>query len=154
MLVETARVLDYRNGIASVRCETKKGCSGCAAQAGCGAAALSELNGSKNEGSLLVELAVPERLQKGDLIEIGLQEKSMILSALLLYIVPLTALLLSTLIGSLYVENELLLALFIVAMTALAFVAIKKIGARLSRQALYQPIFLRTLNNNPDRTLA
>lgn len=150
MLVETALVLDYRSGTAKVQCETKKGCSGCAAQASCGAAALSELNGSKNEGSLLFEIAVSEPLQAGDLIEIGLQEKSMLLSAMLLYVVPLTALLLSTLIGSLYVENELLLALFVSAMTALAFVGIKKMSERLSRRALYQPIFLRRLNRTSD----
>ncbi|KAE9529891.1 SoxR reducing system RseC family protein [Testudinibacter aquarius] len=146
MLIETAVVADYHNGIAKVRCETKQGCGGCAARAGCGAAALSELNGSKNDGSLLFEIAVAEPLRQGDLIEIGLQEKSMILSAMLLYIVPLTALLLSTVIGSLYLDNELILALFVLAMTALAFVGIKKIGDRLSRHALYQPIFLRRLN--------
>lgn len=146
MLIETALVLEYRDGIAKVRCETKKGCSGCAAQASCGAAALSELNGSQNNGSLLFELPVDQPLEAGQLIEIGLQEKSMILSALLLYIVPLTALLLATLIGSLFLSHELLLALFVFLMTAAAFVAVKNISARLSRQTLYQPIFLRKLN--------
>lgn len=146
MLIETAVVTEYRNGIAKVRCETKKGCSGCAAQASCGAAVLSELNGSSNQGELLFELKVDQPLKIGQMIEIGLQEKSMILSALLLYIVPLTALLISTLIGSLYLQNELLLAGFIFLMTAGAFVGIKKIAARLSRQQLYQPIFLRCVN--------
>ncbi|SMB79798.1 positive regulator of sigma(E), RseC/MucC [Pasteurella testudinis DSM 23072] len=145
MLIETAVVTQYHNGIAKVRCETKKGCGGCAAQASCGAAALSELNGSRNQGALLFDIAVEQPLQTGQLIEIGLQEKSMILSALLLYIVPLTALLLSTLIGSLYLDNELLLAAFIFLMTAAAFVAIKKVAAKLSRRQLYQPVFLRKL---------
>ena len=146
MLIETAVVTEYRNGIAKVRCETKKGCSGCAAQASCGAAVLSELNGSSNQGELLFELKVDQPLKIGQMIEIGLQEKSMILSALLLYIVPLTALLISTLIGSLYLQNELLLAGFIFLMTAGAFVGIKKIAARLSHHQLYQPIFLRCVN--------
>ena len=86
MLIETAVVTEYRNGIAKVRCETKKGCSGCAAQASCGAAALSELNGSSNQGELLFELKVDQPLKIGQMIEIGLQEKSMVLSALLLLI--------------------------------------------------------------------
>lgn len=146
MLIETAVVTAYHNGIANVRCETKKGCSGCAAQASCGAAALSELNGSSNEGSLLFEIAVHEPLAVGQRIEIGLQEKSMILSAMLLYIVPLTALLLSTLLGSLFLQHELLLALFIFTMTAGVFIGIKKVSHYMARQPLYQPVFLRRQN--------
>lgn len=75
MLIETAVVTEYRNGIAKVRCETKKGCSGCAAQASCGAAVLSELNGSSNQGELLFELKVDQPLKIGQMIEIGLQRK-------------------------------------------------------------------------------
>lgn len=141
MLIETAVVTEYRNGIAKVRCETKKGCSGCAAQASCGAAVLSELNGSSNQGELLFELKVDQPLKIGQMIEIGLQEKSMILSALLLYIVPLTALLISTLIGSLYLQNELLLAGFIFLMTAGAFVGIKKLLLGSATNSFINPYF-------------
>ncbi|KGQ70252.1 hypothetical protein OA57_06985 [Chelonobacter oris] len=146
MLIETALVIEYRNGIAKVRCETKKGCCGCAAQASCGAAALSELSGGQNDGALLFEMAVNQPLYIGQRIEIGLQEKSLLLSALLLYIVPLTALLVSTLIGSLFLQHELLLAVFIFVMTVAAFFGIKKVGDRLSRQSHYQPVFLRILS--------
>ena len=46
------------------------------------------------------------------MVEIGLEEKSMLFSALLMYIVPLFTLLVATLLSSYISENELIRAIF------------------------------------------
>ena len=46
------------------------------------------------------------------MVEIGLEEKSMLFSALLMYIVPLFTLLVATLLSNYISENELIRAIF------------------------------------------
>ena len=87
MLRENAVVLDYANGIAKVKCQSQSACGQCAAKSGCGGNSLSELNGKRGEHIFSVASLMP--LRAGQIVEIGLEEKSMLLSALLTYIVLL-----------------------------------------------------------------
>ncbi|MBE2894430.1 SoxR reducing system RseC family protein [Spirabiliibacterium falconis] len=144
MLVEVAEVVSIANGIAKVRCETKQSCSGCVAKTSCGAHALSELNGDRHN-QLLLQVVVDDAVEVGQKIEIGLQERSMILTALLLYIVPLATLLCSALIGSLFIQTEWALALLIVVATALSFVIIRPVSEKLAVRKHFQPHFIRIL---------
>ncbi|MBE2897152.1 hypothetical protein HPC38_09775 [Pasteurellaceae bacterium HPA106] len=144
MLVEVAEVVSITNGIAKVRCESKQSCGGCAAKASCGAHALSKINGEVQD-HLLLQLAVSDEVEVGHRIEIGLQERSMILTALLLYIAPLSALVLSAVIGAHFIQTEWLQALVIAAATAGSFVAIRPISQRLARRQHFQPHFIRVL---------
>lgn len=144
MLIEVAEVVSVRDGIAKVRCETKQSCGGCAAKASCGAHALSELGG-EGQDHLLLSVAVSPEVQAGQRIEIGLQERSMILTALLLYIAPLAALVLSAVASAQWLEPEWLQALVIASCTALSFVLIRPISAKLATRKHFQPHFIRVL---------
>ena len=61
-------------------------------------------------------------LREGQIVEIGLEEKSMLLSALLMYVVPLLTLLIATMLSDYISDNEILRAILIFGLTALSFI--------------------------------
>ncbi|OOF85939.1 SoxR reducing system RseC family protein [Rodentibacter ratti] len=144
MLKESAIVISYENGIAKVKCQSQSACGQCAAKNSCGTSSLSELNGKRGEHIFTVETMMP--LREGQVVEIGLEEKSMLFSALLMYIVPLAVLLLTTGLSHYISENELSRALIIFLFTAISFVFIKRYTKKLGRQTEFQPILLRVLS--------
>lgn len=144
MLKESAVVISYENGIAKVKCQSQSACGQCAAKNSCGTSSLSELNGKRGEHIFTVETMMP--LREGQIVEIGLEEKSMLFSALLMYIVPLAVLLLTTGLSHYISENELSRALIIFLFTAISFAFIKRHTKKLGRQTEFQPILLRVLS--------
>ncbi|MDC2826514.1 SoxR reducing system RseC family protein [Rodentibacter pneumotropicus] len=144
MLKESAVVIRYENGIAKVKCQSQSACGQCAAKNSCGTSSLSELNGKRGEHVFTVETMMP--LREGQIVEIGLEEKSMLFSALLMYIVPLAVLLLTTGLSHYISKNELIRALVIFLFTAISFVFIKRYTKKLGRQTEFQPILLRVLS--------
>lgn len=143
MLKESAVVIAYEAGIAKVKCQSQSACGACAAKNACGASALSELTGEVGEHIFTIETITP--LKVGQRVEIGLEEKSLILSALLLYIVPLLTILASAFIAEQLFSHELISAGFIFFCTALSFLAIRAYSKKLNQKAAYKPILLRTL---------
>ena len=85
-----------------------------------GTSSLSELNGKRGEHIFNVEALMP--LREGQIVEIGLEEKSMLLSALLMYVVPLLTLLIVTMLSDYISDNEILRAILIFGLTALSFI--------------------------------
>lgn len=142
MMVEQARVLDYIDGTVLVQCFVKSGCGGCAASGHCGTQALSALAGEKKAPQL--RLSVPLVLEKGDVIEIGLKEKSLLLSAFWLYLVPLCAVIVSAFFLSSLFDNELLVALGIFLSLVGAFYTVK-INLQRKPMGQFTPVFLRKL---------
>lgn len=128
MMIERATVLYYQNGIATVQCYAKSGCGGCAGETSCGTKALSALAGEKFAPQF--DIKVNEILQAGDQIELGLAEKSLFFSLFWLYGLPLVVILVSSLLFSQWIDNELLVALLIVVTTVATFFTIKKILSR------------------------
>lgn len=144
MLRENAVVLDYANGIAKVKCQSQSACGQCAAKNGCGGNSLSELNGKRGEHIFSVASLMP--LRAGQIVEIGLEEKSMLLSALLTYIVPLAALLFATLFSDRISDNEPLRALIIFLFTACSFVLVKRYDRKFATRTEFKPVLLRILS--------
>lgn len=144
MLRESAVVISYENGIAKVKCQSQSACGQCAAKNSCGGNRLSELNGARGEHIFTVESLMPLRV--GQAVEIGLEEKSMLLSALLMYIVPLLTLLFATVLSPYLSDNELIRAAIIFATTALSFVLVKNYTRKLGSQKEFQPVLLRVLS--------
>ncbi|TDQ56632.1 RseC/MucC-like positive regulator of sigma(E) [Mesocricetibacter intestinalis] len=144
MLIENAVVIDYKSGVARVKCQSKSACGSCAAKSECGNAALSELGGGKGEHIFNIATITP--LQAGQQVQIGLPERSLLLSVSLVYLLPLVTLLVSALIGEYLFAQELLNALFIFAMTALSFLGLKVYAARLNKKSAYAPILLKVLS--------
>ncbi|WP_314722316.1 SoxR reducing system RseC family protein [Haemophilus pittmaniae] len=146
MLKESAVVVSYdaETGLARVKCQSQSACGACSARNACGTASLSELNGKRGEHVFILETITP--LHIGQRVEIGLEEKSMLFSALLMYIVPLFTLLAATLLSTYLTESELIRAAVIVFATALAFWAIRKYTRKLGQQSEFQPTLLRVLS--------
>ena len=82
MLKESAVVMSYdaETGLAKVKCQSQSACGACSAREACGTASLSELNGKRGEHIFTLETITP--LRTGQMVEIGLEEKSMLFSAL------------------------------------------------------------------------
>lgn len=139
MMIETATVVKYESGIATVQCQAKSACGGCAARSSCGTQVLSGLVGEKFAPQF--NIAVSEPLIEGDEIKLGLTEQSLLSSIFWVYCVPLLVLILSTLIFSQFMDNELLLASGIIFSTACSFLFIKKIIAY-KRLSELTPVFL------------
>lgn len=145
MLKERAVVIAYQSGIAKVKCQSQSACGACAAKSACGSAALSELNGVGAEHFFDVETITP--LKVGQVIEIGLMERSLIFSSLLVYFFPLLAIVISTLIADAAFQTELSQGIFILFCTALAFFIVHIVGKSWQKKANYRPIFLRVLSS-------
>ena len=144
MLRESAVVISYENGIAKVKCQSQSACGQGAAKNSCGTSSLSELNGKRGEHIFNVETLMP--LREGQIVEIGLEEKSMLLSALLMYVVPLLTLLIVTMLSDYISDNEILRAILIFGLTALSFIFVKSYSRKLGQQTEFQPVLLRILS--------
>lgn len=143
MLTENAQVLSYANGIATVQCQSQSACGHCVAQQGCGNSVLAELTGKPGSHILTVESLIP--LKAGQMVQIGLPEKSLIFTALLMYIVPLATIILTTLLTEGLALSELTRALLIFISTALAFVGMRRYSKRLNQQAQFKPVLLKVI---------
>lgn len=143
MLRESAVVISYENGIAKVKYQSQSACGQCVAKNSCGTSSLSELNGKRGEHIFNVESLIP--LREGQVVEIGLEEKSMLLSALLMYIAPLLTLLMATLFSPYLSGSELIRTIIIFACTAISFFAVKRYTKKFSSQEEFQPVLLRVL---------
>ena len=144
MLRESAVVISYENGIAKVKCQSQNACGQCGAKNSCGTSSLSELNGKRGEHIFNVETLMP--LREGQIVEIGLEEKSMLLSALLMYVIPLLTLLIATMLSDYIIDNEILRTILIFGLTALSFIFVKSYSRKLGQQTEFQPVLLRVLS--------
>ncbi|SUG46363.1 SoxR reducing system protein RseC [Salmonella enterica subsp. arizonae] len=89
MIKEWATVVSWQNGQAVVSCDVKASCSSCASRAGCGSRVLNKL-GPQTSHTIVVPSAEP--LAPGQKVELGIAEKSLLGSALLVYMSPLAGL--------------------------------------------------------------
>ncbi|GLT14949.1 SoxR reducing system RseC family protein [Vibrio algivorus] len=69
-------------------CEQQTSCKSCKSQKSCGTGMVSKALGSKAH---FWKLRTSQALQNGQVVEIGLPEKSLVLSALIVYLLPLLA---------------------------------------------------------------
>lgn len=138
MMIEVATVLAYQNGIAEVQCQAQNGCGSCAASNVCGTRALSALSGEKEAPRFSLE--VDEALNVGDKIRLGLPKQTLLNAIFWLYGVPLATLILSSLLLSLCLENELILAAIALLLTVMSFVLVRYHLARQTKQ--FMPQFL------------
>ena len=90
MMTALATVIsvEQEQGINHVQlsCEQQTSCNSCKSQKSCGTGMVSKALGSKAH---FWRLHTTQALQKGQIVEIGLPEKSLVLSALVVYLLPL-----------------------------------------------------------------
>ncbi len=139
MMREWATVVSWSNGIATLHSEIKTSCSSCSARKGCGSHMLDKL-GPKN--AHVMKVASAEPLAAGQRIELGIAEKSLLSSALLVYMTPLVGL---------FIVAGLFQALFHTDLAAVSgallggvggFILAKGISTYLGKSASFQPVIL------------
>lgn len=139
MMVETATVICYRNGLATVQCSSKSACGGCVAKESCGTKSLSSLAGEKWAPQF--ELKVNEPLVVGEQIQIGLAERTLLHSVFWIYVVPLFVLILSVVGFSQLFTNELWVVLAMCICMSGTFIGIKKMTSKI-QESKFTPVFL------------
>ncbi|MBK4716599.1 MULTISPECIES: SoxR-reducing system protein RseC [Tenebrionibacter/Tenebrionicola group] len=139
MIKEWATVISWQNGEAVVSCDVKSSCSRCASRVGCGSRVLNKL-GPQTRHTLCV--ASREPLVAGQKVELGIAERSLLGSALLVYMSPL---------AGLFILAGLFQALFGSDLAACGgallggvggFLLARGVSPRLSQREGWQPVIL------------
>ncbi|MDR0805185.1 MAG: SoxR-reducing system protein RseC [Enterobacteriaceae bacterium] len=140
MLREWATVIEWQQGIATLRCEQRSGCSSCQSQASCGTRVLNKL-GPQTIHDLKIPVAQP--LSVGQRVELGIPESSLLLSALLVYIVPLLGILLCSSLCYFLIGSDIAAVLGAIIGGVLGFIVARFCAARLATNSSVYPVILQ-----------
>ena len=91
-------VIRVARGVAQIRLEANAGCAGCGSRHTCA---------SGDAAPLMIELAVPGKVQAGARVTIAMPASSLTLAALLGYLLPPVALLIGAIVANLAFGNDL-----------------------------------------------
>ncbi|EGR1511306.1 transcriptional regulator [Vibrio vulnificus] len=119
----------------ALSCEQQTSCSSCSSQKSCGTGVVSKAFGNKN---LLWHLETQRRLHVGQVVEIGIPEQSLLQSAMLVYLLPIVAMLLGALFGHLVLSPWLEMGEGAVVLTSMLFAFIGILLAKKLAQPLEQ----------------
>ncbi|ELQ2462895.1 SoxR reducing system RseC family protein [Vibrio vulnificus] len=119
----------------ALSCEQQTSCSRCSSQKSCGTGVVSKAFGNK---SLLWHLETQRRLHVGQVVEIGIPEQSLLQSAMLVYLLPIVAMLLGTLFGHLVLSPWLEMGEGMEVLTSMLFAFIGILFAKKLAQPLEQ----------------
>ena len=97
MIEEEGTVTGLKGEWAVVEPSTSGGCSSCSASGGCGTASLARFFGQRKQQHYAQN---PVNARPGDKVIMGLEEKALLSSSLLMYLVPLLAMILGAIIFS------------------------------------------------------
>lgn len=99
MLEERGRVVAIESGAIWVETIQRSGCHSCSARAGCGTGLLGDYFSSASRIRVALNSWDPEDISLNDTAVIGIGENTLAGSALLIYLLPLAALVLAALAG-------------------------------------------------------
>ncbi|RZP59748.1 transcriptional regulator [Vibrio vulnificus] len=119
----------------ALSCEQQTSCSSCSSQKSCGTGVVSKAFGNK---SLLWHLETQRQLHVGQVVEIGIPEQSLLQSAMLVYLLPIVAMLLGALFGHLVLSPWLEMGEGAVVLTSMLFAFIGILLAKKLAQPLEQ----------------
>ncbi|WP_456296687.1 SoxR reducing system RseC family protein [Vibrio sp. AK197] len=130
-----------------LNCEQKTSCSSCSSQKSCGTGIVSKAVGNK---ALNWTLKTNQDVHTGQVVEIGFPERSLILSAMVVYITPLCAMILGALLGQWWLAPLLSAGEGAVIASSAAFVALgmivaKRLARRLEANSGQQVVLVRVL---------
>ncbi|HBV40228.1 MAG TPA: SoxR-reducing system protein RseC [Erwinia sp.] len=139
MMKEWATVVSWHNGVATLHSELKTSCSSCSARKGCGSHMLNKL-GPKN--AHVMKIASAEPLVPGQRIELGIEEKSLLSSALLVYMTPLLGLFIVAGLFQTFFHSDLAAAAGALLGGIGGFIVAKGISGYLGKSASFHPVIL------------
>lgn len=140
MMREWATVIAWNNGIATLRCNQKSGCSGCQARMTCGARIMNEV---KPNDALEFKLPVEQYLEIGQKVELGISEANLLYSALLIYLVPLLGLFIGTGLCHWLIGNDVAVMIGALLGGIIGYFIAKVYARKLETKHFYQPIILQ-----------
>ncbi|MGL5006884.1 MAG: SoxR reducing system RseC family protein [Plesiomonas sp.] len=144
MIQEKVTVVSYQEGVATVACQQKSSCSGCASASHCGMSVLDNIS----KGNIhTLKLHSDVALTAGQQVDIGISEASLVRSAFTLYFIPLLGLVVSALIANQYFRQEWIVIVMTAFGTGIGFFIARNIAQRASQQKAYQPTILSTIDS-------
>lgn len=148
MIKEKAQVVALEGEYALVQTLRRSTCDSCAANQGCGTSVLSKVLGQR-----YARIRVLNTLQArvGDTVMIALGENGLLKSALVVYCLPLIAIVLFVVLGQLVLGSnftEGLAILFGLAGFGAALGLVRFLATRMARNVDYQPVIL-TVEQEP-----
>ncbi|WP_428773037.1 SoxR reducing system RseC family protein [Vibrio sp.] len=147
-LATVASVSKQRHGYQlELDCQQQTSCSSCASQKSCGTGVVSKAIGNRN---LHWSLNTDQPVKVGQVVEIGLPERSLLQSAALVYLLPLIMLMMGAGLASTILAPWLNLGEGIVILAAFASAAAgvlmaKRWSSRLEQSSRQQVVLVRVL---------
>jgi sigma-E factor negative regulatory protein RseC len=148
MIEETAQVVRVENASVWVETLRRSTCSGCAAENGCGSAALSKVLGRRRT---VIRVLSDLPLRAGDRVVIGIAEQALVRGSLAVYAVPLLLLLLGAVAGEmgaargLWIDSEIASATAGLTGLAAGLLWLRRFTRNIQGDHRYQPVVLRRL---------
>ncbi|AWP31952.1 SoxR-reducing system protein RseC [Pantoea eucalypti] len=139
MMREWATVVAWQDGIATLHTEAKTSCNSCQARKGCGSHMLNKL-GPKN--AHVMQIASSKPLQPGQRIELGIKESSLLGSALLVYMTPLSGLFLVAGLFQALFNSDLAAACGALLGGIGGFIVAKGVSMKFGDREAFQPVIL------------
>jgi sigma-E factor negative regulatory protein RseC len=138
MLEETAHVVEVHDGLLIAETESRSGCSHCSTES-CTTSVVAKLFGVRRN-----RLVMENRLgaRPGDLVRIGIPDRSLVRASLMAYLLPLLFMLGVTALGNLAGVSEFFLSLLALVGLAMGFFVVHGIS-RGGLSHRYEPRLLR-----------
>ncbi|WP_325891686.1 SoxR reducing system RseC family protein [Grimontia sp. NTOU-MAR1] len=151
MITALAEVTGSGEGYLTVRCQQKTSCGSCASKNNCGTGIVSNALPGK-----VLDIRVPSEkpVNVGTLVEIGLEEQTVLRSALVVYILPLlfaiTGAVFGQFLADLIAAGEGVIILSSVLAGGLGFLVARNFSRKLEQDTGATPKLLRILGNTVD----
>jgi len=142
MMEETAQVIKTEPGFAWVRAQRQATCGHCSVRQGCGTGVIGNLFSRRLSNIRALNRAGAE---EGDYVIVGLQESSLLKSALISYLLPLVLMLVGAVVAeSFQLTHSELGAIFgAVVGLLLAWFLVRRFARHIVTDPNYQPVILR-----------
>ena len=129
-----------KNGYAKVECVSKSACGSCASADNCGNSAIAKAFPTRVHQ---FQVKLTEDVEVGDQVELALNAKNMLQSAVFVYLVPIAMLIIGAALGKLItmqgVAGEWIIAVSTLMGLALGFLLVRSFTRFFARQARYRP---------------
>ena len=146
MLEEYGRVVALDENVAMVETIRASSCQSCEAKSTCGQGAISKVIGQK---SCVISALNSFSLQVGDEVVLGLEETTLLKSALLAYLLPLVLMIFgAAVLQGLYGENDLVSAFGGLTGFFLGFILVYFYNHHHKDDERFQPIILRAVRED------
>lgn len=141
MIIETAVVKGITDDQLTVQCESHSACNHCHASSECGTGTIAKAFPQRTHQFVVTRTA---DVSVGDKIEVGLREKNIVTSAMLVYLLPLFSILLSIVLAQLLstilqFDGELFVILAAFAGGFIGFKLTRKIGMNYEQKFDFKP---------------